>query len=155
MKDVIVIGGPNGAGKTTWAYRRLSPTLNISEFVNADEIARGISPLDPEAGAIAAGRLMLGRLNELIESEANFAFETTCSGSWTRHVLEEMPGHRLSNNADISLAAFGRHGVGTRCAPCQPGRASHSEGRRHSKVFRWHSEHAGHLCPAFRLGICP
>ena len=80
MKDVIVIGGPNGAGKTTWAYRRLSPTLNISEFVNADEIARGISPLDPEAGAIAAGRLMLVRLNELVESGANFAFETTCSG---------------------------------------------------------------------------
>ncbi len=80
MKDVIVIGGPNGAGKTTWAYRNLSPTLEIKEFVNADEIARGLSPLNPEAGAIPAGRVMLARLNELVEAGENFAFETTCSG---------------------------------------------------------------------------
>jgi predicted ABC-type ATPase len=79
-KDVVVIGGPNGAGKTTWAYRRLSPTLEIREFVNADEIARGISPLDPEASALAAGRLMLDRLNELVSAGHSFAFETTCSG---------------------------------------------------------------------------
>jgi predicted ABC-type ATPase len=75
-----MVGGPNGAGKTTWAYRQLSSTLNIREFVNADEIARGISPLDPEASAIAAGRLMLDRLSELLEVRASFAFETTCSG---------------------------------------------------------------------------
>jgi predicted ABC-type ATPase len=78
--DVVVIGGPNGAGKTTWAYRRLSSTLEIREFVNADEIARGLSPLNPDASAIAAGRLMLNRLNELVDSGVNFAFETTCSG---------------------------------------------------------------------------
>jgi predicted ABC-type ATPase len=54
-KNVIVVGGPNGAGKTTWVVQRLPPTLNIREFVNADEIARGISPLDPEGNAVAAG----------------------------------------------------------------------------------------------------
>jgi predicted ABC-type ATPase len=79
-KDVVVIGGPNGAGKTTWAYRNLSETLDIREFVNADEIARGLSPLNPEASAITAGRVMLGRLDELAEAGSNFAFETTCSG---------------------------------------------------------------------------
>jgi predicted ABC-type ATPase len=63
-KDVVVIGGPNGAGKTTWAYRNLAPTLEIREFVNADEIARGLSPFNPEAGAIPAGRVMLNRLND-------------------------------------------------------------------------------------------
>jgi predicted ABC-type ATPase len=79
-KDVVVIGGPNGAGKTTWARRRLLETLDIREFVNADEIARGMSPLDPEASALVAGRLMIERLNELVSAESSFAFETTCSG---------------------------------------------------------------------------
>jgi len=68
MKDVVVIGGPNGAGKTTWAVRRLPPTLNIREFVNVDEIARGLSPLDPEGSAAAAGRLMIERLNDLLRA---------------------------------------------------------------------------------------
>ncbi len=80
MKDVVVIGGPNGAGKTTWAVRRLPPTLNIREFVNVDEIARGLSPLDPEGSAAAAGRLMIERLNDLLRAGQSFAFETTCSG---------------------------------------------------------------------------
>jgi predicted ABC-type ATPase len=79
-KDVVVIGGPNGAGKTTRAYRSLAPILEIREFVNADEIARGLSPFNPEAGAIPAGRVMLNRLNELVEAGGSFAFETTCSG---------------------------------------------------------------------------
>jgi predicted ABC-type ATPase len=87
-KDVIVIGGPNGAGKTTWAYERLSRTLDIREFVNADEIARGISPLEPEASALAAGRLMIQRLSKLVSTEASFAFETTCSGRGHARLLE-------------------------------------------------------------------
>jgi predicted ABC-type ATPase len=88
IKDLVVIGGPNGAGKTTWAYRRLSPTLRIREFVNADEIARGISPLNPEASAVVAGRLMLDRLNELVEAGDSFAFETTCSGRGHARLLK-------------------------------------------------------------------
>ena len=52
MKDVIVIGGPNGAGKTTAANRLLPTALELREFLNADEIARGLSPFDPEANAI-------------------------------------------------------------------------------------------------------
>jgi len=97
-KDVVMIGGPNGAGKTTWAYRRLSPTLEIREFVNADEIARGISPLDPEASAVAAGRLMLDRLSELVDGGNSFAFETTCSGRGHARLLERCRavGYRIT-----------------------------------------------------------
>jgi predicted ABC-type ATPase len=48
VKDIIVIGGPNGAGKTTAANRLLPTTLGLHEFLNADEIARGLSPFDPK-----------------------------------------------------------------------------------------------------------
>jgi predicted ABC-type ATPase len=115
-KDVVMVGGPNGAGKTTWAYRRLSSTLNIREFVNADEIARGISPLDPEASAIAAGRLMLDRLSELLEVRASFAFETTCAGRTHIRLLRNcrMAGYRVSfvflwlPSPDLAIARVAR-----------------------------------------------
>jgi predicted ABC-type ATPase len=68
--------GPNGAGKTTVALRLL-PSLGITEFVNADLIARGLSPLSPESTDVAAGRLMLGRIRELAGRRENFGFETT------------------------------------------------------------------------------
>jgi predicted ABC-type ATPase len=80
VREVIILGGPNGAGKTTSAQRLLPHDLHILEFVNADEIARGLSPFNPEASAIEAGRLMLERMRRLIESGQSFAFETTCSG---------------------------------------------------------------------------
>ena len=79
MKDLVVIGGPNGAGKTTAAYDLLPQSLPIRQFVNADEIARGLSPFDPEGSAVAAGRLMLHRMRSLVELGENFAFETTCA----------------------------------------------------------------------------
>jgi len=76
MPVVYVIGGANGSGKTTSALSIL-PTLGVIEFVNADAIASGLSPLNPESMAIQAGRLMLERLNELAEAGSDFAFETT------------------------------------------------------------------------------
>jgi len=79
-KDVVMIGGPNGAGKTTTAMTMLRKELRIQEFVNADEIARGLSPSNPEGRARAAGRLMIKRIHELISRGESFAFETTCSG---------------------------------------------------------------------------
>ena len=75
-----MIGGPNGAGKTTAATTLLPKHLDIREFVNADEIARGLSPFNPEGRARAAGRLMIRRIHELISRGESFAFETTCSG---------------------------------------------------------------------------
>jgi len=77
MPDVYVIGGCNGSGKTTTAMQLLPHFLNVFEYVNADEIAVGLSPFNPESVAIQAGRLMLQRLDALLNAAADFAFETT------------------------------------------------------------------------------
>src|SRR5207248_1727603 len=83
------IGGPNGAGKTTAATRLLPESLNIREFVDADAIARGLSPFNPEANAFAAGRVMLQRLRDLAGAGENFAFETTCAGRHQLRLLQD------------------------------------------------------------------
>lgn len=80
MKDVFVIGGPNGAGKTTASNRILPASIELSRFLNADEIARALSPSDPDSAAIAAGRLLLEGIEECIRLGVSFAFETTCAG---------------------------------------------------------------------------
>lgn len=77
MKKLYVIAGCNGAGKTTASYTILPEILDCKEFVNADEIARGLSPFQPEKAGIEAERLMLKRIKTLLESGENFAFETT------------------------------------------------------------------------------
>ena len=87
-KNVAMLGGPNGAGKTTMAFRLL-PRLGVREFVNADEIARGLSPLNPEGSALSAGRLMIERMQALVQARESFAFETTCSGRGHLHLLEQ------------------------------------------------------------------
>ena len=76
----IIIAGPNGSGKTTFAREFLPKYANIVHFVNADLIAGGLSPLRPENGAIAAGRVFLKELDRLAASRADFAFESTPSG---------------------------------------------------------------------------
>lgn len=75
--SVIIIAGPNGAGKTTAAPSVLRDTLGIKEFVNADQIAAGLSGFNPEGAAFGAGRIMLKRLHELAAQQESFAFETT------------------------------------------------------------------------------
>ena len=80
MPDIVVLGGPNGAGKTTAARVVLPEQLAIREFVNADEIARGLSPFNAERTAATAGRLMSERMRGLVRERHSFAFETTCSG---------------------------------------------------------------------------
>jgi len=86
-----VIGGPNGAGKTTISRRVLSDTLGITEFVNADMIAQGLSAFEPERAAIAAGRVMLTHLRELAARRASFAFESTLASRtfapWLRGLI--------------------------------------------------------------------
>ena len=76
---VIVIGGPNGAGKSTIAPLILRDYLAIPDFVNADQIAAGLSAFNPEGAAFEAGRIMLRRLQELGASGKSFAFESTLS----------------------------------------------------------------------------
>jgi predicted ABC-type ATPase len=77
MKRLYIISGCNGAGKTTASYTILPEMLDCNEFVNADEIAKGLSPFNPNEVAIKAGRLMLTRIDELLENGVDFAFETT------------------------------------------------------------------------------
>jgi predicted ABC-type ATPase len=77
MPKLYIIAGCNGAGKTTASYTVLPEMLSCKEFVNADEIAKGLSPFNPESVAIEAGRLMLSRIDELMNSGVDFAFETT------------------------------------------------------------------------------
>ena len=83
-KNVYIICGPNGSGKTTVAKKLLPNGLDVFEYVNADEIAVGLSPFNPEAVAIQAGRLMLERLDTLANTGDDFAFETTLS---SRHFV--------------------------------------------------------------------
>src|SRR6202012_6260973 len=77
MSNLYIIAGCNGAGKTTASFTILPEMLNCKEFVNADNIAAGLSPFNPESVAIEAGRLMLARINELMKARVDFAFETT------------------------------------------------------------------------------
>jgi predicted ABC-type ATPase len=76
----VVIAGPNGAGKTTFARQFLPDEARVVNFVNADLIAMGLSPLQPDLAAIAAGRLVLQEIDRLAEARADFGFETTLSG---------------------------------------------------------------------------
>lgn len=79
MNNLYIISGCNGAGKTTASYTVLPKILNCKEFINADEIAKGLSPFQPETVAIEAGRIMLHRIDELLKRKVDFAIETTLS----------------------------------------------------------------------------
>lgn len=76
-KNLYIISGCNGAGKTTASYSVLPKMLDCLEFVNADEIARGLSPFNPESVAIEAARLMIQRIEDLLAKDETFAIETT------------------------------------------------------------------------------
>jgi len=89
MANLYIISGCNGAGKTTASYSVLPDMLSCKEFVNADEIAKGLSPFQPEKVAIQAGRIMLGRIKDLMNQQIDFAFETTlATKSYAKLVLE-------------------------------------------------------------------
>ena len=75
--NLYIIAGPNGAGKTTASFNLLPDVLHCPNFVNADEIARGLSPFAPETVAFQAGRIMLQRIEELLPQRVDFAIETT------------------------------------------------------------------------------
>lgn len=79
-RQILIIAGPNGAGKTTFAREFLPREGNCPDFINADLIAAGLSPFDPNRAALQAGRLMLSEIRRRIHSLESFAFETTLSG---------------------------------------------------------------------------
>lgn len=70
---VFVIAGPNGAGKTTFATKFLPDFVQCKQFLNADLIAAGLAPFDPESQNFVAGKLMLKRIDELTAQGENFS----------------------------------------------------------------------------------
>ena len=93
MPNLYIIAGCNGAGKTTASFTVLPEMLGCDEFINADEIARGLSPLNPDNAAIEAGRLMLTRIDKLINNQKDFAFETTLSTKSYIHTIKKAREH--------------------------------------------------------------
>jgi predicted ABC-type ATPase len=88
-KNLYIIAGCNGAGKTTASFTILPEIIDCKEFVNADEIARGLSPFQFDKVALEAGRIMLHRINELISHNKTFAFETTLASKTYKNKIIE------------------------------------------------------------------
>ena len=88
-KKIIIIAGPNGAGKTTFAKNFLPQEAHTFRFINADLIAAGLAPFNPESVSFKAARLMLNELNEYTKAGESFAFETTLSGTHYLQRIEE------------------------------------------------------------------
>jgi len=87
VQTVVIIAGPNGAGKTTFARAFLASSG--MRFINADLMAAGLSPFEPERMALRAGRLMLEEIAAATKGNDSFAFETTLSGlGWLRHIQQ-------------------------------------------------------------------
>ena len=89
MPNLYIIAGCNGAGKTTASYTVLPEMLHCKEFVNADEIAKGLSPFQPETVSFQAGRIMLNRIKELLNGKNDFGFETTLSTRSYVHLIRQ------------------------------------------------------------------
>ncbi|MEG0144022.1 MAG: hypothetical protein RSA21_08020, partial [Akkermansia sp.] len=92
MKDLPqchIVSGPNGAGKTTFAMEYLMNETECRSFINADMIAQGLSPLDPSAVQITAGKLFLEQLGRHLARRESFCFETTLSGASYLHRVRD------------------------------------------------------------------
>lgn len=98
VKNPYIVAGCNGAGKTTASFTILPEILDCKEFVNADEIAKGLSPFQPESVAFESGRIMLNRIAELLQENKSFAFETTLSTkSYKSKIIEaKSKGYRVT-----------------------------------------------------------
>jgi predicted ABC-type ATPase len=111
-KKIVIIAGPNGAGKTTFAREFLPNEAHCSIFINADLIAAGLSPFEPERAAFKAGKLMLSSIKEVVDRHHSFAFETTLSGlSYLQHIpVWQSKGYRVKlifiqlTSAEIAIA---------------------------------------------------
>lgn len=88
-KKIVIIAGPNGAGKTTFAREFLPFEAECPVFINADLIAAGLSPFEPEAAAFRAGRVMLEEIASHVAAGRSFAFETTLSGLTYARMIPE------------------------------------------------------------------
>ena len=95
--NCYIVAGSNGAGKTTFATEFLPRYADCVNFINADLIARGLSPFDPDVALARAGRLVLERIEEASKARTDFAFETTLSGRSYVRVIRKLRavGYRI------------------------------------------------------------
>lgn len=125
-KQIHIIAGPNGAGKTSHARVTLLPDfLSSNEFINADEIAKTLSPQDPEKSAIIAGRLMLQRMDFLLDEGSDFAFETTLAAKTYLNFIKQaqargykvnlfflkLESHELAKQRVLTRVSKGGHNI--------------------------------------------
>lgn len=124
-RRILIIAGPNGAGKTTFAREFLPQEAHCPDFINADLIAAGLSPFNPEAAALRAGRLMLEEIAARVAQGRGFAFETTLSGrayaqqipTWRRHgyhvklVFLSLPSVEMAVARVSARVAQGGHAI--------------------------------------------
>lgn len=122
---LYIIAGCNGAGKTTASMSVLPEVLDCREFVNADEIAKGLSPFHPEEVAVQAGRLMLQRIDYLLECHQTFAIETTLATKSYKNLVERakatgyqiivlffwLPSPQMAEQRVASRVAAGGHNI--------------------------------------------
>jgi hypothetical protein len=120
-KKIIVIAGPNGAGKTTFAGEFLPKEAHCPAFVNADLIAAGLAPFDPERAAFRAGRLMLEEIHSHVRRGASFAFETTLSGRGYAALLPRWQGTERDPDLAAAEIAMKRAAVKARQKARQAG----------------------------------
>ncbi|MDN5844099.1 MAG: zeta toxin family protein [Alcaligenaceae bacterium] len=135
-----IIAGPNGAGKTTFAMRYLPQMANCEQFVNADLIAAGLSPLNPEREQLAASRLYLAEIERCVAARVDFAFETTLSGrgylrlvsrlrrdGWNVELIYlALPSVQLSHDRVAERVAHGGHNIPAEAIERRFGRSLHN-----------------------------
>ncbi len=120
-----IIAGPNGSGKTTFARDFLPKVAGVSNFINADLIAAGLSPFAPEKQLLKASRIFLQQLDASIEAKENFSFETTLSGRGYLKLINQLqqsgwrvelvylalPSVELSSQRVAERVKHGGHGI--------------------------------------------
>jgi predicted ABC-type ATPase len=123
--SIVLLAGPNGAGKTTSAPALLKGALGVTEYVNADVVAQGLAGFNPQGAAIAAGRVVLKRLDELAEKRISFAFESTLASRsfapWIGNLVESgyefhlvflwLPSADLAVQRVADRVRMGGHGI--------------------------------------------
>ena len=109
MPFLYIIAGPNGAGKTTFIKRFAPRELALLDFINADEIARGLSPFAPERAQMEAGRLVLTRFRQFVEDGRDFVLETTLSGKTYRRLFEHAKQAGYSVQLDFLMLPTVEH----------------------------------------------
>ena len=109
MPSLYIIAGPNGAGKTTFSKRFVPRELALLDFINADEIARGLSPFAPDRALLEAGRLVLTRFRRFVADRRDFVLETTLSGRTYRRLFSDARGAGYSIQLDFLMLPTVEH----------------------------------------------